>query len=169
MGHIGSEATSNLPWHTLLGPLPVDAVPHRKAVASPEILATPSGAAIAGWEQLTVELSAGEAGLRVILVVLDASGQPISASDTVLYRVEAPKAGMTVEPESPARICQDSIGGHIEPDGTFRGTCWRTEAPESAGEEKPTWESKRSEPTASRTSTLLDLVAVVVRRQPPRE
>jgi hypothetical protein len=149
--------------------LPADAVPHRRAVASPEILATPSGAAIAGWEQLTVELSAGDAGLRVVLVVLDASGQPISASDTVLYRVEAPKAGTTAEPDAPAQICQDSIGGRIEPDGTFRGTCWHTEAPEPPGEEEPTWESKRSEPTASQISALMDLVAEVMRRQPPRE
>ncbi len=164
-----THSSFNLPWHTLLGPLPADAVPHRRAVASPEILATPSGAAIAGWEQLTVELSAGDAGLRVVLVVLDASGQAISASDTVLYRVETRKAGTTAEPGAPAQIFQDSIGGRIEPDGTFRGTCWRTEGPEPAGDEEPTWESNRSEPTASQISALMELVAEVMRRQPPRE
>ncbi len=158
----------NLPWHTLLGPLPTDAVPHRRAVASPEILATPSGAAIAGWEQLTIELSAGDAGLRVVLVVLDASGQAISASDTVLYRVETPEAGTTAVPGAPAQVFQDSIGGRIEPDGTFRGTCWRTEGPEPAGDEEPTWESNRSEPTASQIIALMELVAEVMRRQPPR-
>ncbi len=165
---MATPSSFNLPWHTLLGPLLPDAVPHRRAVASPEILATPSGAAIAGWEQLTVELSAGDAGLRVVLVVLDASGQPISASDTVLYRVEAPKAGTTAEPDAPAQIIQDSIGGRIEPDGTFRGTCWRTEGPEPAGDEKPTWESNRSEPTADQVSALMDLVAELMRRQPAR-
>lgn len=168
LGHVGSEAASNLPWHTLLGPLPAGAVPLRKAVASPETLATPSGWAIAGWEQLTVELSAGNAGLRVVLVVLDASGQPISASDAVLYRIEAPRGCTTGKPDAPVRICQDSIGGRIEPDGTFRGTVWHTEAPEPAGEEEPTWESKRSEPTAGQISALMDLVAEVVRRQPRR-
>jgi len=164
-----THSSFNLPWHTLLGPLPADAVPHRRAVASPEILATPSGAAIAGWEQLTIELSAGNASMRIVLVVLDASGQPISASDTVLYRVEAPQAGTTEQPGTPAHISQDSIGGRIEPDGTLRGTCWRTEGPEPVGDEDPTWESNRSEPTASQISALMDLVAEVMRRQPPRE
>jgi len=37
------------------------------------------------------------------------------------------------------------------------------------GDEDPTWESNRSEPTASQISALMDLVAEVMRRQPPRE
>jgi len=144
------------PWHALLAPLPADAVPLRKPVGSPEILATPHGASIAGWEQLTVDLSAGSAGLRVVLVILDAGGRPISASDAVLYRVE------------PAQMRQDSIGGRIEPDGTFRGTCWRTEGPEPPDGEEPQWDMRRSEPTPSQVSALMALVAEVVRRAPPR-
>ncbi len=147
----------NPPWHVLLAPLPADAVPIRKPVGSPEILATPNGAAIAGWEQLTVDLSAGSAGLRVVLVVLDASDRPISASDAVLYRVE------------PAQIRHDSIGGRIEPDGTFLGTCWRTEGPEPPNGEEPKWESTRSEPSPSQINALMALVAGMVRRAPPRE
>lgn len=148
---------ANPPWHALLAPLPADAVPLRKAVGSPEILATPHGASITGWEQLTVDLSAGAAGLRVVLVVLDASGRPISASDGVLYRVE------------PARVRHQSIGGRIEPDGTFRGTCWLSEGPEPADGEEPQWESKRSEPSPSQISALMELVTEMMRRAPPRE
>jgi len=51
-------------------------IPRRQPVASPEILAKPEGAAITGWEQLTVDLSAGAARLRIVMVVLDATGQP---------------------------------------------------------------------------------------------
>jgi hypothetical protein len=47
------------PWHALFAALPADVVPLRKPVASPEILARPEGAAIAGWEQLMVHISAG--------------------------------------------------------------------------------------------------------------
>ena len=155
--------TSRPPWQALLAPLPADAVPLRKPVGSPEILATPHGAAIAGWEQLTVELSAGSAGLRVVLVVLDATGGPISASDAVLYRVESSRTGA---PDEPAHMRQESIGGRIEPDGTFRGTCWRTEGPEPPDDEEPQWESKRSEPSPSQISALMALVAEMVGRQP---
>ena len=88
------------PWHALLAPIPPDVIPKRQPVASPEILAEPYGAAIAGWEQLTVELSAGSAGLRHVLVVLDATGQPISASDTVLYRSELPAPREAAESSS---------------------------------------------------------------------
>ena len=150
-------------WHALLAPLPPDAVPLRKAVGSPEILATPHGASIAGWEQLTVDLSAGTAGLRVVLVVLDAGGRPISASDAVLHRVESP---MTHEP---AHVRQESIGGRIEPDGTFQGTCWHTAGPEPPGDEEPQWEMQRSEPSSNQISALMALVAEMVRRAPPRE
>lgn len=153
---------SRPPWHALLAPLPADVVPLRKPVGSPEIQATPHGASIAGWEQLTVDLSAGSAGLRVVLVVLDASARPISASDAVHYRVES-------TPDDLARIRQDSIGGRIEPDGTFLGTCWRTEGPEPPDGEEPQWESTRSEPSPSQISALMALVAEMVRRAPRRE
>src|SRR5262245_51127259 len=117
--------TPTRPWHALLAPLPPDEIPRRQPVASPEILARPEGAAIAGWEQLTVDLSAGAAGLRVAMVVLDASGRPISASDAVLYSVEVgPGDG-----EGSPRVVEhyhENIGGRFELDGSFRGTRWRT-------------------------------------------
>jgi hypothetical protein len=148
------------PWHALLAPLPADVAPTRKPVGSPEILATQHGSAIAGWEQLTVELSAGRAGLRTVLVVLDAAGRPISAADAVLYRVEPPT------PSQPARMRQESIGGRIEADGLFRGTCWKTEGPEPEDDEEPQWEMRRSEPSRDQIQALMTLVADVVRRRP---
>lgn len=141
------------PWHSLLAPIPLDSVPSRKPVAPPEILATPHGAAIAGWEQLTVELSAGSAGLRHVLVVLDAAGQPISAGDTVLY-------------SSTVHFYQESIGGRIEQDGTFRGTRWRTVGVESEEGSEPRLESTRSEPTATEIAGIKALVAELLRRRP---
>ncbi len=158
--------SANPPWHLLLAPLPAGVVPRRKPVGSPEILETPHGAAIAGWEQLTVDLSAGSAGLRVVLVVLDGTGRPISASDTVLYRIESTTTGA---PDAPAHMRQDSIGGRIERDGTFRGTCWRTEGPEPPDGEEPQWKMERSEPSPNQISALIALVAEVLGRQPQKE
>ena len=71
------------PWQVLLAPLPDEAIVRRQPVGSPEVLATPEGAAIAGWKQLTVELSAGSAGLRHVLVVLDASGQGKESAEAI--------------------------------------------------------------------------------------
>lgn len=148
-------------WHALLAPLPVGAVPRRQPVGSPEVLATPQGAAIAGWEQLTIELSAGADGLRHVLVVLDAAGQPISASDTVLYRREIPQRRLV-------ELRQESLGGRLELDGSFRGTRWTSVAVESPeGDELP-WESTPSEPSADDVVSIKALVADVMGRRPPR-
>jgi hypothetical protein len=108
-------------------------------VATPEISAKPDGAAIAGWEQLTVELSAGSPGLRHIVVVLDATGQPISASDTVLYRSELPAPREAAESSSSVEydLYQESIGGRIENDESFRGTRWQTQGSETVAESEP--------------------------------
>jgi hypothetical protein len=150
-------------WHALLAPLPDDVVPHRQPVGTPEILASDHGGAIAGWEQLTIDLSAGVEGLRAVLVVLDPNGKPISASDTVLHRIESPQGSA----DRPAYIHQESIGGRIDSDGTFRGTCWQADAPEPPDGEDARWDMKRSEPTASQVDALFALVAEVVRRRPP--
>lgn len=105
----GSAPADGVPpsWHALFAPLPADAVPRRQPVGTPEVLATPTGAAIAGWDQIVIDLSAGGAGLRVVHLVLDGDGRVISASDMVLYR--SPEAG----PDDPAtvEIRQESVGG----------------------------------------------------------
>jgi hypothetical protein len=151
-------------WHALFAPLPADAVPRRQPVASPEVLATPAGAAIAGWEQLVLDLSAGGAGMRVVHVVLDGEGRPISASDMVFYRTGAPGSGAPGELDVRAEIRQESVGGRFETDGSFRGTRWLTVGPEPVDDEPPDWESTPSEPSAADTAALRALVDEMLRR-----
>lgn len=163
-----SPTNPHPPWHTLLGPLPPDAIPQRTPIASQETLALPEASSIAGWEQLTLVLSAGAAGLRAILVVLDETGRAISASDMVLYR--SPPAAPAEGPKDPGVFMrQRSIGGRFEPDGTFTGTSWHTEGPEPLEGEEPNWVSTPSKPTEEDVEALAELVAEVMRRQPEPE
>lgn len=151
-------------WHLLLAPLPADATPSRQPVGSPEILARPEGAAIAGWEQLTIDLSAGVAGLRNVLVVLDASGQLVSANDSVLYRIEIAENSTGPNATPLSEYHQESIGGRFEADGGFRGTRWISVTVELAEEEEPQISSTPSEPSAADVASLRALVAEVIRR-----
>jgi hypothetical protein len=151
------------PWHALLAPLPDDVVLRRQPVAPPEILATPEGAAIAGWEQLTVELSAGAAGLRHVMVVLDATGRPISANDTVLYRRPLPSPDAATG-AGDVESCQQSLGGRIEQDGSFRGTRWDSSYVEKADGSEPRIEPVSSVPTAAHVAGIEALVADILRR-----
>jgi hypothetical protein len=154
-------------WHTLFAPLPSDAVPRRRPVAPPEILAAPTGSAIAGWEQISLDLSAGADGLRVVLVVLDADGVPLSASDAVLYRTGPDGASPSEDGDAPAVIHQESVGGRFEPDGSFRGTRWHSVAVDpGGGSDELQWESTPSEPSASDVAGLRAMVADLMRRQP---
>ena len=158
------------PWHALLAPLPDDVTVCRQPVGSPEVLSTPEGAAIAGWEQLTVELSAGPAGLRHILVVLTSSGQLISASDTVLYRSEVSRDSSRYRLFSPTtdhvEFHSETIGGRFELDGTFRGTRWETTGIESPDDSEPKMSSKRSAPSAEDIAAIKSLVSDLIKRQP---
>ncbi len=149
---------SPAPWHALLAPLPAEALPRRRPVASPELVASGAAAAIAGWEGLLVELTAGEAGLRMIQVLVDAEGRLLSASDHVLFRSAA---------SDPVLIRQESIGGRFEPDGTFGGTHWVVEGPEPGEEEEPRWAMTPRPPTDAEIAGLRSLVAEVLRRAPP--
>jgi hypothetical protein len=157
------------PWHALLAPLPDDAHVRRQPVGSPEVLATPEGAAIAGWEQLTVELSAGIAGLRHVLVVLDATGQPISASDHVLYWSEVSKTDKNADTSSGsaphAEFYQESIGGRFETDGTFRGTRWQTVGEDNGDGSEPKMDSTPSDPSDEDIAGIKALVAEIIKRQ----
>ena len=139
-------------------------VPQRQPVGSPEILARPEGAAIAGWEQLTIDLSAGVSGLRNVLVVLDASGQLVSANDTVLYRIEIEGTVGEANALPLARYHQESIGGRFEADGSFRGTRWISLTVETSDEDEPQISSTPSEPSAADVAGLRALVADVMRR-----
>jgi hypothetical protein len=153
-------------WHVLLAPLPDGVVPKRNAAAPDSVLASPEGGAIAGWEHAVVWLSAGTAGLRVVLVVLDASGRAISASDGVVYRHEIAGAGPDGAPAVAWR--QESLGGRLEPDGSFRGTHWVSTSIEEADGTARDAQLTPSEPTAAEAARLRALVDEVLRRLPPR-
>lgn len=138
----------------MFAPLPDDAVVQRKPVLSAELDGKPESAAIAGWESISVELSAGAAGLRHVMVTLDASGTPISAGDWVLYC-----SG------KPVRYVHENVGGRIQPDGSFLGTRWRSVAVEVPGSEDPeTTETVRSEPTPQDVEGIKTLVQELLRR-----
>lgn len=168
MDHRHHPPVPAAPWQLLLAPFPAEAAARRRPMGSPEVLARPEGAAIAGWEQLVVELSAGVAGLRVAMVVLDATGQPISASDMVLYRTEIASGGEAAGTPSVIEFYHESIGGRLEPDGTFLGTRWRSVRVEGADEETLEAESTSSEPSAADVAGITALVAEILRRAAAR-
>ena len=156
---------AGVPWHELLAPLPADALPRRQPIAAPEVLARPEAAAIADWQQLVVELSAGSAGLRILLVVLDGSGRPISASDAVL-RTET-VSDMGDDAAVAVRHVHENIGGRIEEDGSIRGTRWRTVSVDTNGGKREIQQSTPSEPSAADAERLKALVDDIVRRGQP--
>ena len=138
------------PWHALFAPLPADAVIRRKPVGS--------GEAIAGWQSLTVEMSAGPAGLRHVMVTLDASGTPISAGDWVMHAVEGPE-GTT--------YLHENVGGRLEADGSFRGTRWRSVTLQKAGDDDvdaQVKESQHSPPTPQDIAGIHTLVNDLLKR-----
>jgi hypothetical protein len=140
-------------WHALLAPLPAGARPVRKPIAPPEVLASPEGSVIAGWTSVTLEFSAPGRGLRHLLVTLDETGRPLSASDHVLFRAPNPEA-----PAGPADMRQESIGGRLEADGTFRGTHWLVTGPEPAVDEQPAWDMRSRAPNEEEIVALKALV-----------
>ncbi len=127
---------------------------------------SPATAAVAGWEQLVVYISAGPAGSRTILVVLDAGGTLVSAGDAVLYRSGLNEPAPPPE-GAPALIRQENVGGRFEPDGSFHGTRWRSVAIDR-GEDELEWESTPSPPTEDEIARLRLLAAEILRRQPPQ-
>jgi hypothetical protein len=158
------DAVPGLDWHILLGPLPGGAVPTRQPVASPEVLASPTGWAVAGWEQLLLYLSAGAAGSRTSLVVLEANGTLLSASDGVLYRRGLNGSPPPEDCDAPVLIRTESVGGRFEPDGSFRGTRWRSVAQDPGGVDELEWESTRCEPSPADVEGLRRVVAELIRR-----
>jgi hypothetical protein len=152
-------------WHLLLGPLPAGAVPTRQPVASAEVLATPTGGVLAGWEQIALHLSAGPAGSRSSLVVLDGQGTLLSGSDNVLYRRGLDGGPPPTESGAPCLIRQESVGGRFEPDSSFHGTRWLSEAEDPGGDvDELEWKMTKSEPTAHDVEGLRRLVAELLRR-----
>ena len=156
------------PWHALFATLPRGAVPARKPVATPGTPGAEEGSPIAGWEMLTLDLSAGPAGSRLVTVTLDESGRPISASDWVMYRSERRAAAGESQAAGLVDYLHLTVGGRIESDGTFRGTRWRTVTVQDARGETLSSDSTPSQPTPEDAHMLLGLVAEMVRSAPPR-
>ena len=144
-------------WHALLAPLPVQARARRRPVAPATGLEPAAAAAIAGWSSLVLDLSAAD-GLRVIQVLIDGEGKPLSASDHVMFRSPAR--------EGSARpwVRQESIGGRFEGDGEFRGTYWQVEGPEPEDDQPPRWTPIPRAPTKEEVAGLVALVQEVCRR-----
>ena len=140
-------------WHALFAPLPDGAKVRRAPVVADELAGKPKSA-IAGWESVSVELSAGAAGMRHVMVTLDASGAPVSAGDWVLYC-----SGKPIE------YVHENVGGRIQPNGTFLGTRWRSVAVEVPGSEEPiTKETTQSEPSEEDIAGLMRVVRELLSR-----
>ncbi len=151
-------------WHTLLAPLPPGATPTRQPLASPDILATAEGASIAGWTQLVVHLSAGCDGLRMVLVVIDENGLPLSASDGVVYRKED-DANETADGSVRVHFRHETLGGRFESDGRFLGRHWVSEATQILdGVDEAAPPPTGRDPTPDEIEELRGLVAEVMRR-----
>lgn len=148
-------------WLAPLAPLPLGVSPKRRPVIPAELAATAEGVALAGWTSVVLELGAGVDGHRVVHVVLDESGMPISASDHVLFA--GTPAQRADEPGSSIR--QESIGGRFEADGTFRGTCWLVTGPEPAEGEEPRWDMTPRVPEPAEVTALRALVKDLLDRE----
>jgi hypothetical protein len=152
---------SSHPWHALFAPLPPDATPRREPIVPPEILARPEGAAVAGWDKITLDLSAGCDGMRMVMVTVDAAGQPLSASDHVVFRSEI-GSGRDVMVE----FRHESVGGRLEPDGTFLGTRWSTVSTQTPDGKDLSSQSTSSHPSAEDEAAIRALGAELIRRAP---
>lgn len=108
---------------------------------------------------MTLDLSAFGRGLGHLLLTLDETGRPISASDHVLFRAPNPD-----DPAGPADMRQESIGGRLETDGTFRGTCWLVTGPEPEDDQEPAWNMRSRAPDEEEIVAVKGLVAELMRR-----
>ena len=105
-----------------------------------------------------LDLSAGPAGSRVIQVVLDPTDRPLAASDLVYFRPQPAD-----QPDSHHQ--QQSIGGRLEDDGSFRGTCWLGTATGPAEAEDLRWDLTPSQPLEGQVTALRSLVASMLAQE----
>ena len=149
-------------WLKLLAPLPDDAVPRRSPVAPPGTEGAKPGSPIAGWINVVLDLSDMPHGTRVLLVTLDADGRAISASDHVYVRdISGLEYHAALQARVPMR--QESVGGRLEEDGSFRGTHWTVEGMES-DEDEPKWQHTPRPPSEAETAALKELVEEMLKR-----
>jgi hypothetical protein len=155
---------SNRPsWHELFAPIPDDAVIERQPVASTQQIADGSAEAIAGWDSITVHLSA-DSGLRHVLLTVDGAGTLLAAGDTVLFNRTERRGDTEV-----TIYDHENFGGRYELDGSFRGTYWQVRSEQSPGEdEAAVMHSTPLPPTEGQIAALNRLVADVLRRAPAK-
>lgn len=151
-------------WLALLSPIPADAKPRRKPVASAEQIEKGTAGPIAGWHSITVHLSEPEYGLRHVQITLDENGQLLSGGDHVMFvRETAP------HDDSIATLTDhESVGGRFESDGAFRGTHWKTtleSPPGGDGDESVTRSAENRPPSAHEIAALRRIIADVLSRK----
>ena len=150
-------------WLALFAPVPAGAKPQRKPVASAEQIEKGTAGPIAGWQSISVSLSAPEFGLRHILISLDENGQLLSGGDHVMFvRETAP------HDDSIATLTDhESVGGRFETDGSFRGTRWTTtleSAPDGGEESSVTRSAEKRSPTDDEVAALRRIIDDVLTR-----
>jgi len=97
--------------------------------------------------------------------VLDGSGTLLSGSDHVLYRLGLDGGPALADAAAPCLIRQVSVGGRFEPDGSFHGTRWLSEAEDpGGGVDELEWKMTKSEPTASDVEGLRRVLSELLRR-----
>ena len=155
---------ANPAWLALFAPLPDDAVVERKPVASPELIASGQADPVAGWDSISVNLS-DVAGMRHVLITLDANDLVLSASDMVMFQHEEQR-GRTVV----TIYDHENVGGRFEEDGSFRGTRWMTHT-EQIGDDQEHAHSTSlpSPPSSADVTSLRAIVAAVLKRAPARK
>jgi len=107
---------------------------------------------------LSIDLSSRSGG-RHAMVVLDAAGRVVSASDWVYTRAESVVDGQRV-----VTFVHDNVGGRFEEGGTFRGTRWHSEIEEADEGHEIRNEMTPYQPTADEEAALRALVAEMLRR-----
>ena len=148
----------------MLSPIPADAKPGRKPVASAEQIEKGTAGPIAGWQSITVHLSEPEYGLRHVQITLDANGQLLSGGDHVMFvRETAP------HDDSIATLTDhESVGGRFETDGSFRGTHWKMTLESKASgddEESTTRSAENRVPSSQEIAALRRIIADVLSRK----
>ena len=148
-------------WLSLLAPIPPDAKPQRKPVASAEMLEKGTAGPIAGWVSVGVHLSEPKYGLRHILITLDENGQLLSGGDHVMFVRE------TTANDEATLTEHESVGGRFEKDGSFLGTYWKMLLESSAddSENSVARSHEKRMPTDDEVAALRRIIADVLDRK----
>lgn len=149
-------------WLSLLSPLPDGVRVERTPVASAQQIESGTAGPIAGWINVSVNLSEPDYGLRHVQITLDEHGELLTAGDHVMFVRETTPDGLTAIVTD-----HESIGGRYEKDGSFRGTCWKTRLRSAPGsDDSETVSAEQSAPTGEQIATLTRIVRDVLSRSP---